>query len=247
DTDKYTKHVSLRMTDLLNCLKGTSFCAGKADVRHYLNGILVEANGEGLNFVGTDGIRLSHIALDVSVNFEARIIIPNAAVNEIIKMATQSAADVINLGLAERHIVVSDGQTTLASVLLGGEYPDYQRVIPKSNNNIVVLPKHDLLGLLKRSATLSDETSRLVRLTLKENKLIAESSNAHDESCDDAIEVSYDQAPFTIGLNLNHISEIISNTVADEVQMKFGCANTAIVVNPVGQTNQTFLQMPIRL
>lgn len=247
ETEEVTKQVTLNRADLLSCLKGTSFCASKADVRYYLNGILVEANENGLNFVGTDGIRLSHIVLDTSADFEARIILPNAAVNEIIKMATQSAAEVINLGIADRHIIVSDGHTTLASVLIDGKYPDYQRVIPKSNDNIVVLPKHDLLGLLKRSATLCDEKSRLVRLTLKENKLIAESSNSHDESCDDAIEISYAKEPFTIGLNLNHISEIISNTVAEEIQVKFGCANTAVVVNPMGKTNQTFLQMPMRL
>lgn len=247
ETGAEGEQIVLKRTDLLTCLKGTSFCAAKVDVRAYLNGVLIETDTNTINFVGTDGHRLSHMSLAVDTENARRVILPTKAVAEIIKMASQATTETLILTLNDQHVVVTDGTTTLSTVLIGGNYPDYRRVIPKNNQRTAFVSKHAFMGLLKRAATLTDEKVRLVKLTFADNKLIAESKNAQEEFSEDEIEINYSQEPLTIGLNLTYISEIIANTGADEIEVKLGDAQAALLVTPAGKNNQVLIQMPMRL
>ena len=176
------------LKDLLNQV---SFAMAVHDIRYYLNGILFVAEGKQLALVSTDGHRLAfaNATLDVEVP-KQEVILPRKTVLELQRLLSNDEG-AIELQFANNQAKFSFGGMEFVTKLVEGKFPDYNRVIPKNHKNNVTLGRAPLLAALQRTAILTSDKFKGVRLSVEPGVLRIASSNAEQEEAVDELDIDY--------------------------------------------------------
>jgi DNA polymerase III subunit beta len=218
------------------------------DVRYYLNGILLECHAGGLRGVATDGHRL--VIRDVDLPQEGRgpvqIIIPRKAVTELLRILPSSSNEV-QLAIGETHLQVQVGALTLISKLVDGRYPDYDRVIPKDSEQVVIAPRELLRDSLKRACIVCTDRYKAVRIALTKGVLRATAQNADREHAEEDIEVDYDGGPVEIGFNGSYLLDALDVIESEKVRIELKDPSSGCILVPEEGRNPTLVIMPMRL
>ena len=99
------------------------------------------------------------------------VIIPRKAVGEMSKLIDEYEGDV-RLGLTDTRARFSFGSIEVTTKLIDGTFPDYQRVIPADNTNIMQVAAAPFREAVDRVSTISAEKSRSVKLRISNGMLV---------------------------------------------------------------------------
>lgn len=228
-------------------LKRTAFSMANQDVRYFLNGLLFEMDNDALRVVATDGHRLATTCLKVQSNHPLKqVIIPRKAVLELLRLVEDND-QTVNILLGKNHIRFSLGEITFTSKLLDGRYPDYKRVIPSESENVLLANRLTLKNALSRTAILSNEKYRGVRLQLTPNKLKLSANNPEHEEAQDEIEVQYQGEDIDIGFNVSYLLDVLNVVEEDTIRMTLAHTNSSALLRGENDTESLYVVMPIRL
>jgi DNA polymerase-3 subunit beta len=131
--------------------------------------------------------------------------------------------------------------------LIDGQFPEYQRVIPKEGEKVVLVPKTRFLEGLKRIALLSADKSNAVRIGLEENQLVITASNPDLGEAKDVLELAYRGNGITIGFNARYLMDVLTVTETDEVSFELGDEHSPGVLHAPGDRSFTAVVMPMRV
>lgn len=230
-------------------LVNTHFAMAQQDVRYYLNGMLVDINQGVMRVVATDGHRLS---LGVSDKIEVQsdhiqIIVPRKGIMELMRLL-EDIDEEVEVIIGTNHICVSTPFFTFTSKLVEGKFPDYQRVIPKNGNKIVIVDRELFKQALARVSILSNEKFRGVRLLISENLLKIVANNPDQEEAEDEIAVDYQGADLEIGFNVNYLLDVCNTIDADQVRLTFIDTNSSALMEAHDDKNNfVYVIMPMRI
>jgi len=225
----------------------THFAMAQQDVRYYLNGMLLEAEGKMLRAVATDGHRLSlcETELETRVAAKQQVIIPRKGVMELQRLL--GAEGTIALGIGTNHVRAEIGDVRFTSKLIDGRFPEYGRVIPSAPTKLVDADRECLRRALQRTAILSNEKYRGIRLALKPDLLTLQAHNPEQEEAEDQIEVSYSGEEMEIGFNVNYLLDALSAIEGERVHLGLSDSNSSGLVTGPGVTTARYVVMPMRL
>lgn len=241
-----TKSLSLKQGIFKALLMSVQYAMAQQDVRYYLNGLLLIIDGNTLKVVATDGHRLAfNMVLIDGVHDKQEIILPRKAITELCKLLLDSD-DLIELIFSEHQIKSIFSGITLISKIIEGKFPDYERVIPKHNNHLLV-NKIIIQQALQRAAILSNEKFRGVRFVLTEKNLSIISNNSEQEEAQEEIETDYHGEAIDIGFNVNYLLEGLNNIIWEEVKISFGDPNSSILITTPNNTEFRYVVMPMRI
>jgi DNA polymerase-3 subunit beta len=232
------------LKDLLNQV---SFAMAVHDIRYYLNGILFVAEGKQLSLVATDGHRLAFASatLDVEVPRQ-EVILPRKTVLELQRLLSD-AEGAIDMQFASNQAKFSFDGMEFVTKLVEGKFPDYNRVIPKNHRNHVTLGREPLLRSLQRTAILTSEKFKGVRLNVEPGVLRVASNNAEQEEAVDELDIDYGGDSIEIGFNVTYLIDALSNMSQDMVKIELQDANSsALVTNPENNAFK-YVVMPMRI
>ncbi|MDO9371850.1 MAG: DNA polymerase III subunit beta [Gammaproteobacteria bacterium] len=245
-----TGELQLPQKELKELIERTQFAMAQQDVRYYLNGLLLEIADGKLNAVATDGHRLAMCSVDLPKNKAAeesrQVIVPRKAVQELARLLEDSDQPVVVM-LSANHIqFVTDG-VSLTSKQIDGRFPDYQRVLPKGGDKVVLAEREGLRQSLVRISVISSEKFRSVALQLKPGQLNLHTHNPEQEEADEEVAVEYTGAELQIGFNVTYLQDAISATKGQRVQITFSDANSSCLVQAEGDERSRYVVMPMRL
>ncbi|MCI0505279.1 MAG: DNA polymerase III subunit beta [Gammaproteobacteria bacterium] len=234
---------------LKNLIEKTQFSMAQQDVRFYLNGLLLEVSDQVIKAVATDGHRLSYCERDVDVAPKSRIqvILPRKGVVELAKLLedSETLAEVI---IGTNHIRVNLPNVQFTSKLVDGQFPDYERVIPKHGNKEVITNRELLRSALVRTSILSNEKYRGIRIRLQPGLLQAQAHNPEMEEAEEEVEVSYQGDNLEIGFNVNYLMEALAAIPGESVKMIYADPNSSCLILPVNENvGCKYVVMPMRL
>ncbi len=232
----------------LHLIEQTHFCMANQDVRYYLNGLLLELRDGGLRTVATDGHRLAlcDVAADIVPADISQIIIPRKGVVELSRLLDDSDTP-CNLQLNSGFLRITLGDVVFTSKLIDGRFPDYERVIPRGGDKIVVADKNILLHGLQRASILSNDKFRGVRLNLLPNLLRATVNNPEQEEAEEEIDVEYNGEELEIGFNVSYILDALNAIKQDQVRLVLIDSNSSCVIHGVDAEDARYVVMPMRL
>ncbi len=233
---------------LKRLLDKTAFSMAQQDVRYYLNGILLDFNPATLTVVATDGHRLAKFTSDVVVNMtDARqVIIPSKTVLELRRQLSNSDGDVtIILGEKSCHMVI--GNLTMTTKLIDGRYPEYERVIPHNLSEVAFLKKDELKRALARTAILSNDKYKGVRLNFDPGTLKLQAQNPEQEEAEEDIELEYTSDSIAIGFNVSYLVDVMNVIDGNEVQVQFQDANSSSIWRGRNADDEAYVVMPMRI
>jgi DNA polymerase III subunit beta len=238
--------LTLPQRELRQLLDKTQFSMAQQDVRYYLNGLLLETEGETLRAVATDGHRLAvaETALQRQAERE-QLIVPRKGVLELNRLLEDDGD--VELTLGTNHIRVRLDGIRLTSKLIDGRFPDYTRVIPADPGNVFVADRSLLRQALQRAAILSNEKYRGVRLSLDRDSVLIQANNPEQEEAEEALEIEYDGEPMEIGFNVSYLLDALGAVEGERVQVGVTDANSSCLIVEPGRETTKFVVMPMRL
>jgi DNA polymerase-3 subunit beta len=232
-------------------IDGTAFAMAQQDVRYYLNGLYLEILGGRLRVVATDGHRLALATAPALVEAaDTGVIIPRKGVLELSRLLDGEAP--LELIIGTNHIRAANEQFIFTSKLVDGKFPDYERVIPKNADKSVMGERAELKQAFTRTAILSNEKYRGVRLKLSENNLDITANNPEQEQAEEVVAVQYSGAELEIGFNVSYLLDVLSVLEQTQVRLLLSDeASSALLENAEGPSEQEperlYVVMPMRL
>jgi DNA polymerase-3 subunit beta len=238
---------SLPQKALRRLLGLVQYAMAQQDIRYYLNGLLMVADGRELKVVATDGHRLAFASLAVEAQLPRQeVIVPRKTVLELAKLLADSD-DEVRIELSAAQAGFSFGNVELVSKLVDGKFPDYTRVIPGEQKNRLVMDREVLRQSLLRAAILSNEKFRGVRWVLSDGSLKIVSSNAEQEEAEETLEVTYSGDALDIGFNVNYLLDVLNNVGGEQVHCGFGDSASSALLSFPSEERFKYVVMPMRI
>ena len=238
---------SVPQKTLKELLHQVSFAMAVHDIRYYLNGILFVAEGKQLSLVATDGHRLAFASaiLDVEVPRQ-EVILPRKTVLEMQRLLSDKEG-AIEMQFAGNQAKFTFDGMEFVTKLVEGKFPDYNRVIPKNHKNTITMGRTALLATLQRTAILTSEKFKGVRLNLEPGVLRVASSNAEQEEAVDELEIDYNGDAIEIGFNVTYLIDALTNMDQDMVQVDLADSNSSALITIPDNATFKYVVMPMRI
>lgn len=242
-----SKSMDIGQETLRRLIEKTHFAMAQQDVRYYLNGLLIETGKKHLRAVATDGHRLAlcEVATEGADMPEQQVIVPRKGVLELQRLLTGEGA--VTLELGDNHVRIQLDGNRLTSKLIDGRFPEYERVIPQETDNQLIADRELLKGALQRTAILSNEKYRGIRLIIKGGGVVLQAHNPEQEEAEEEIEVSYSGEDIEIGFNVNYLLDALGAIESDEVSFSVVDGNSSCLLREPGNEDCKYVVMPMRL
>jgi DNA polymerase III subunit beta len=241
---------SLPRAALKEMVAKTQFAITGEDTRYFLNGAKFVLRPNTLTLVATDGHRLAlvEVAHEVGITEEIGVILPKKTLLELGKLLAEGDGDVV-FEAGENHLFFDVGGRMLISRMIDGQFPAYERVIPKNNDKDIEFESERLTNAVKRVALLSNERSRAVKFEIANGKVDVTSSSSEFGEAREEIAVDYSGAPMAISFNAQYVLDFLSVVETDSVQLSLKDEVSQAVMHPVGAQgySYTYVIMPMRI
>ena len=245
---------SLPRDVLRQMVSKTQFAITGEDTRYFLNGALFIQRPESMSLVSTDGHRLALITVSREkvkgrkADEEERVILPRKTLLELGRLLAEGEGD-IQYERGENHLFFDIGGRLLISRMIDGQFPAFERVIPKNNDKKVEFDRDRLTSAVKRVALLSNERSRAVKFQIDKGKVEIASSSPEFGEAKEVIVVDYAAAPVTICFNAQYVLDFLGVVETDSVSLEFKDEMSQAVMKPVGAEGYeyTYVIMPMRV
>lgn len=226
----------------------TAFAVSKEESRFTLNGALLILSPGQAEMVATDGHRLAW-ARGSAEGVEAawRAIVPKKALLELAKLsAGRQGEDLVSIAADENHLYFEIGDRLLTARRISGQFPDYERVLPKEAAHTVVAAREELQAALERAAVIADQTSRAVRL-----ELLPDALRVHALSMDtgetEEIVTCAPGGSMEIGFNVEYLLHFLRASPAERVELRVQGPKLAGEFRSVGDDGYRYVVMPMQV
>jgi len=218
--------IEIALENLKAGIEQSLFATAKESTRYALNGVLWEIKGKKLSLVATDGRRLARCRVNlVSAPSEdvakAKIIVPAKTMGLLDKIGN-SEKDTVAVKLVGNQILISCANVVISSNLVEGSFPKYDDIIPADYEKKLTLSTEAALSAVRRSALLTSEESRGIKLAIGNNKLVfsCRAPEAGDAQVEMAID--YKGEPIEIGFNPQFLVDVLRVIKTADFEMELG-------------------------
>jgi DNA polymerase III subunit beta len=233
--------------DLIEMIAQTIFAISDDETRYFMNGVYLENQDGKMVMVATDGRRLSYIAKEMGEEIRDfnPVIIPPKILSLINKLA--SGEGTMSIAVSDKSIFVKFDNQRISSNLIEGQFPNYRRVIPDSQDHEVVIPSGDLMEALRRVSLLVEQKSRRIYLGLSGNVLTLNSEESEIGVAKEEVECNYEGPDTTIALNYLYLMDPLRVIKDEKVVIRFTETNRAITLIPLPEKDYFHVVMPMQL
>ncbi len=253
--------IRIKDTTLRRIISKVRHAVSMEETKRNMTGILFDIRKDELRFVSTDGFRLSKFSLrdyETTEIKESKIIVALKAADIITKLIGREES---TIEYDETLIKLSTNTTEFYSKLIEDTFPNYETVIPKSNDKKLKVSRTDFLNSLKRASIFVDPATKRVKFEIKNSTINIKADNPEigadvEEVIDcnfislEDNEADFDKNPFSISFNVHYLIDCFSVLESPEILMTFSSPSKACVITPsVQENNEDYMElvMPVRV
>jgi DNA polymerase-3 subunit beta len=203
--------------------------------------------------VATDGHRLAYVENAGPTNSSKifRALVPKKAMAEIVKLADESGPEGKALFAGdENHLFFQFGDRLLITRKLTGNFPDYERVLPKDNVHLAKLNRDEIRSAIERVAQFADERSRAIRVQFTAGEVKIFSSSVETGESEESVPSEYGGPDMEIGFNAQYLLDFLRATSQEQVAFELKDQKSAGELRPVDdgtQDHYRYVVMPMRI
>ena len=247
---------AIAQRDLKELIERTHFAMANQDVRYYLNGLLLEFRGQRLRAVSTDGHRLAQAEAGLQQASSSgegeevhQCILPRKGVQELLRLI-QGSDESVDIVVGKASLRATLGDVTFTSRLIEGRFPDYNRVIPRSEqcDKEAEVDRETVRRSLQRASILSNEKYRTVKLSFSESTLHVTANNPDHEEAEDEVDIRYTGDGVEIGFNVTYLVDALGVLPSDTVSFHLSDPGSSCLLTPKEDDGSCrYVVMPMRL
>ena len=241
--------IEVNLNNLQEGIERCLFAAARESTRYAINGVLWEIKGKKLTLVATDGRRLARSRVNlISAPNErvttAKIIVP-AKTMALLNKISGSDKDTVAVRLVDNQILISCVNVVISSNLVEGNFPKYEDIIPTDYDNKLTLSTEAVLSAVRRSALLTSEESRGIKLSLGKNSLVFSSRAPETGDAQINMPIDYKAEPIEIGFSPQFLIDALRVIKAPEFELNLGQSDRPGLIK--SGPNFLYVLMPINL
>ena len=216
------------------------------DNRELLKGVLVRVRSGTVALAGADGFRLAvRRAAVEAADVDLDIIVPVQALADIAKVVPEDGTPVsLAVSASANAVLIEGGQTSWTVTLIEGQFPDFDRIIPREWKTRVTCDA----SRLKQSARLVLLTDDpMARLAIDEGRIEVRGRDASAlTEADDMVDAAIDGPPIKLAVNARYLRDALAALGTDRASLAITGAMSPIVVRPAdGDGSHTHVVMPM--
>lgn len=242
------KGVSLSYSDFIVALNKVLFAVSRDDTRANLTGVLMIFDTSGLTMVASDGFRLSYNQIKLKHTLKEKVIIPKSILSELVRFGEEDREEKIEIKIDKQNnqVIFSYQNMTLASRLIEGEFPDFDRIVPRSSTTQVSLSRVELLDAIKLSSVMARESANVVNLSVDKDLVRVEAKSSKSGTQEVKVAAKVEGGEIQIAYNYRFIEELLSYLNGQEVVIEFTQSNAPGVFKVPGEKDFFHLIMPVK-
>ena len=241
-------------SSLKRLIDKTGFAISTEETRYYLNGIYLHAAQDNdsnvLRAVATDGHRLAQVDTELPAGAQQipGVIIPRKTVNEVRKLIDgNSDTSLVMIALSDTKIRFAFEGAILTSKLIDGSFPDYERVIPLSNDKIMQVVKIDFTNAVDRVSTIATEKSRAIKITLESSTIKLSANNVDTGAAAEELDAQYKNEKIEIGFNSRYVLDMAKQIKGDTIEFQLSDSASPTLVRDPEDEKTVYVIMPMRV
>lgn len=254
-SDKYPEFFSSKslsffeipVKEFKEMINQTIFSVSDDETRYFMNGVYLEKKENNIQMIATDGRRLAYISKEFEVSlpeFKGIIIPP-----KILTIINRRASDegLIAIGIGDKKIFFKFSNYEFSSVLIEGQFPNYNRVIPESQKYSFSITSSDILDALKRVSLLVEQKSRRIYMSLSSGALTISSQETEIGTAKEEIPCRFDGEDIVFALNYLYLEEPIKVIGSERVIVEFSESMKAITLKSDPEKDFFHIVMPMQM
>jgi len=232
---------------LKDMIKQTIFAISPDESRAILTGVLLILQGDEIQLVSTDSHRLAVRKSAVAkAAGEASSIVPGRALAELGRMLEEEDTGVV-VSIADSQIKFQVDGTTVVSRLIEGQFPNYDRVIPKECDKKLTMPAEEFLARVRRASIVARENANRLILRSEGDRLVVTAESGDVGKAYEELEVVKEGEDVEIAFNAKYLLDYLSVVDTEGIYMELSAALNPGVLKQVGKDDYLYVLMPMQV
>ena len=242
------KSFSLPKEKVVEALSQVIFATSIDETRPILTGVLMIFRGKDLTLVGTDGFRLSQKRMLINGNNKTQnLVLPKGILGEVIKTSTEKDNFLFEYKKEENQVTILMDDTVLSTRVLEGEFPDYEKIIPKSSSIKINTDKDEFLRAVKLASIFARDSANVVNLEIGKDSLTFSAESQSSGSQKTKIDAKVEGGELKIAFNFRFLEEFVHSIKGEEIQMQFSNSNAPGIFSDPKDADYLHLIMPVKI
>ena len=243
--------IVLERSKLLSLLNKTKIAISNDDTRHYLNGIFLHLtesqNKTFLTGVATDSHRLSSSSIEIEKDkSNISLILPKKTVFQLCTLLQETNEKII-LQVAESKVQFTIGKTKLISKVIDGKFPDYKKVVPTTNEKILITDNKSFIDSIERVTTVSLDRKEGVKLILNKDKIKLSVNSTLSGEGNEIVKADFNSEEMTVSFNSKYLIDIASEIEDKNIKMVLKDSISPVLVQDNADKNSYYVIMPMKI
>lgn len=243
-----TQTVTLPVARIADMSDFVSRAISRDNHRVIMTGIYLSVHDNRLTLVSTDSYRLAlcEATLQQPVEEPFEVILPGYFFRDTMK--NEANNEEISLGVTENQILMSFADSTYVTRRIEGDYPNYERLIPKSHKMSAVVDTSELVAGIRRAAVLAPPNASVKFLFSVEKQAIVISSKSQDVGeATESISAEIEGEDIEIAFNYNYILDALVSMTTDKTIIELEADKRPGVIRPTSSDRMLYLVMSVHL
>lgn len=230
------------------------FAAAVDEGRPVLTGVLTEVKKGSVDFVATDGFRLAHRQVQLVLSERKGVegfksLIPKKTFEEVLRVVSEEDVDKITIAASgnQNQAVFSLGETVISSRLIEGQFPQWEKIIPREVATRILMDKEELGRALKLASVFARGEANIISLSSHKGGIILKSSAKQLGSQENEVEASFEGDEMEVAFNGKFLLDAVANSPASQIMIELSGPLSAALIKPVGVEGLEFIIMPVRI
>jgi len=231
--------------DFREMITQSVFAVSDDETRFFMNGTFFEKSEDKINMVATDGRRLAFICKPAeNISDFPGVIIPPKILSTVLKRSGDEG--IVSISVNDKSIFINFASYKFSSVLIEGNFPNYKRVIPESQDFYLTVKREEMISALRRVSLMVEKKSHRIYMNISPGKMSVYSEESEIGEVEDEIPCEYDGEETTIALNYRYLEEPFKVMTDDDIRLRFSGSTKAMTVEPVSTSDFFHIVMPMQ-
>lgn len=234
---------------MLEALPQVSFSASTNISRPVLTGIFWQIKGSTIKIAGTDSYRLSEktIVLEKDPGLDLNFIVPSKTIQELEKILSSTSEDTFEARVSKGQIMFKVDGVEIMSRLIEGNFPDYEKILPKESKTKSVVSTDDFILALKKVSIIVRENNNNVRLKIQKDGITISSDETQVGQGSTDISATSEGDPIETALNAQYLLDVLSHLKCEKANLGLNDELSPVMVTPGSGGDYLHIIMPLKV
>lgn len=245
------KNIIIDRESLKDMISQTLFAISQNDQNPVLCGSLFDIQGDMLNVVSVDGVRLALRSEKVKCDSEIAFVVPGKTLSEILRLLSRIPFEDdekdVTLSVTNKHILLNLNGYSIISRLLEGSFLDYGSAIPEGSKTEVLIDTKEFLDCINRASIIINERAKSpIQCTFEDGvvKVFCETSIG---KINDRLNADIKGDSLKIGFNNRYMADALKASECSKLLLQFNGPVSPIKIKAPDSDDFLFLVLPVRL